>query len=348
MNIPGRQEMSPLSVISNVPRSLAFGSTLHLVLARTDPALEVRAFVRHDGLRYLQPIVDWDRHDEVTLLPEAPGHYAVDLQWRDAAAGTGWVNVEFDVAQEVRNQPWPTRVKVARGTRLWAPSTREAQILSGSEASTVERIRRIVRPGDTVYDVGANVGLYASFFSRLTGPSGRVYAFEANPVCVYFLQANRAHNSLENVEILPIAVGDSPSSIGFTVNYRNLLVGMSDAAAAPGKSGHRFDAPAAALDQMIETHGLRPPDIVKIDIEGAEGAAIAGMREILARHRPILIIEIHGRRAAEATLDLPVWSGYTFEESVSGRSFREAARLRDWFPDACLQIVATPVERPRG
>ena len=68
----------------------------------------------------------------------------------------------------------------------------------------------------------------------------------------------------------------------------------------------------ASLDALIAGCHLRAPDFIKLDIEGAEGLAVSGMARTLASVRPTLLIEVHGRRAAEATFQAVDWNGYRF------------------------------------
>ena len=88
--------------------------------------------------------------------------------------------------------------------------------------------------------------------------------------------------------------------------------------------------------------GLRPPDLVKMDVEGAEVAALPGMQATLARHRPILLLELHGRAAARASLECVQAAGYRYLEIASGGEFASAQALIDWFPDACRQVLCLP------
>jgi len=316
-----------------------------IALTTEDATVETRAFVRHDGILYAQPLLDWAPRHEVRFFPEAPGSYVVEIEWRRVDGSTGWVSVPAEVSAGVRLVAVPRTLRVDARTELWVPSEWESLVMKTHEASTTRHLDRIVKKDAVVYDVGANLGLYSALFCRLVGPGGVVYAFEANPVCLYFLQVNRSLNRLDRLEILPLAVLDCSSTVPFTLNYRNLLVGNTDAGTHMNKPGHTIGVPAVALDDVIEALNLRPPDVVKIDIEGAESAAVLGMRSTIERYHPAILVEIHGQGAAHATLDAPVWSGYDFLETTSGKHFENAADLRAWFPNACLQVVARHHER---
>jgi FkbM family methyltransferase len=191
-----------------------------------------------------------------------------------------------------------------------------------------------------IYDIGANLGLYSILLSRIAGPGGHVYCFEANPVALYFLQANLELNRVPSFEILPLAALGTAGTTEFRINYRNLLVGIAGPLSDLRKPGHVIGVSAAPLDELIDRHNLRPPGFIKMDIEGAEVHAIAGMGQTIARHRPAILMELHGQAAAWGTLDAIDWAGYSFQEVSGGRTFATSADLRAWFPDACIQVLA--------
>ena len=220
------------------------------------------------------------------------------------------------------------------------PSAWESQLAPAHEKMALQLAGQCVRKSATIYDIGANLGLYSVLLSRIAGSGGHVYCLEANPVCLYFLQANLALNRVASFDILPVAVLGTTTGSEFRINYRNLLVGIAGPVPYMGKPGHIIDVRATPLDDLIELHDLRPPDFIKMDIEGAEVEAIKGMRRTVERYHPTMLVELHGQDAARGTLDAADWNGYSFQEASSGRSFETAASLSAWFPDACLQVIA--------
>lgn len=333
---------SPGRVRSEWRRSFRLGEQCVVPLSVAGPDIETRIFLKHAGLFYLQPLGEWAPRSEIRFLPEAPGAYTVLVEWRSAAGAGGWTEAMFDVAPETSADPSPRLVNVERDLRLWVPSAWEAHVARAHEKPALTLATKNLRRNAVVYDVGANLGLYSVLLSRIAGPGGHVYCFEANPVCLYFLQANLALNRVPAFDILPVAIHGRATSTQFRINYRNLLVGLAGTVPDMGKPGHVIEVAAAALDDLVEHHGLRPPDFIKMDIEGGEVEAIKGMRRTIERSRPAILVELHGQGAARGTLDGIDWSGYAFEEAASGRTFADAGSLRDWFPDACLQVIARP------
>jgi FkbM family methyltransferase len=137
-----------------------------------------------------------------------------------------------------------------------------------------------LRPGDTVLDVGANIGYFTLHFARLVGPHGRVFAFEPDPANFALLKRNVAVNGYRNVELVPAAVSDRT---GATHLFR------SDSNAGDHRAYDSADGRAAvavetvALDRYLDRPGLRI-DFIKMDIQGSEWHALRGMRGLLARH----------------------------------------------------------------
>jgi FkbM family methyltransferase len=201
----------------------------------------------------------------------------------------------------------------------------------------------VVRRGATIYDIGANIGLFSVAFSEWIGEDGWLYAIEPNPACVSLLRANLAAARADNWTILPTALSDRPSESEFTLNYGNSLLGLlANAQHEIVKTGHHVRIDADRLDQLIPRFGLRKPDVIKLDVEGAEAQAVAGMMETLEAHRPVVVIELHGLRSATATLRLLIRLGYKYSVPSKVATDVTAEALIGCLRDECLQIIGHP------
>jgi FkbM family methyltransferase len=147
-----------------------------------------------------------------------------------------------------------------------------------------------VRAGDTVYDVGSNVGFFALLAARLVGAQGTVHAFEAVPACSSALERNVRRNGFTNVAVHNVAVSDHTGEI-------ELLQGHHPGGATISPRDRPRDytgsilVPGATIDGMV-TDGMQPPDFVKIDVEGAEVEVLRGMATTIDRHGPIVLCEL--------------------------------------------------------
>ena len=151
--------------------------------------------------------------------------------------------------------------------------------------------------GKTIYDVGGYIGLTTMFFALAAGESGQVITFEPNPANCAELSANLELNHLQNVTVLPIAVGDAPG-------YFTMLVDpifASRGSLSPEFQRRMFNQYARpievkvdSLDHLVQQQRLPVPDFVKIDVEGFEQQVLNGMLHTIQQYQPDLFIEVHG------------------------------------------------------
>jgi FkbM family methyltransferase len=165
------------------------------------------------------------------------------------------------------------------------------------EAAVTRAVLRLVRPGQHVIEVGANVGYYTLLFASRVGQAGSVMAFEANPRMVDLLRRTLAMNGLARAaRVVPMAVTDRPGRV--TLHRLARQQGSSSIYAFAPEDLAVWDDEASPL--AVEATSLDaflgadtpPVDLVKIDAEGAEPAIVAGMRRLLERSPQVrLVIE---------------------------------------------------------
>jgi FkbM family methyltransferase len=159
-------------------------------------------------------------------------------------------------------------------------------------------ICRLPLKGFTVYDVGGFEGVYSIFFARAVGHEGRVIVFEPNPTNAMKIVDNVAINGFTNVVLRELALGVRRGKTALWYDAsdagRGTLVTAGDSGFI-GSIGRlsSIDVSVEALDDVIAA-GEPPPDLVKIDVEGAEYDVLLGAQETLARVSPLLLIEVHG------------------------------------------------------
>jgi FkbM family methyltransferase len=158
------------------------------------------------------------------------------------------------------------------------------------EPEVNEQIMKLLQPGMTMVDVGANLGWYTCLAAQLIGPSGYVYAFEASPSTVEVLRKNIAVNGNKNIKVTAKGVTDKADKVTFFVEE-------ASGASSLFSSGHevtRMEVEAISLDEFFQQEGWPPVHLVKIDIEGAEKLALEGMRQLSQRNPQLmLIVEIN-------------------------------------------------------
>ena len=165
------------------------------------------------------------------------------------------------------------------------------------EPATQEAMARLLHPGDIAFDIGANVGQLTVVMANLAGPAGWVYAFEANPQCLPLLQATLRDNGALNCTVVWGAVG---AQHGRTrVLYSDERPGMEWVTSSldpawklPDSGATRpLETPALRLDAFCRHRNLTP-NLLKIDVEGAEAEVIEGFEADLAATRIHLIAEL--------------------------------------------------------
>lgn len=179
-----------------------------------------------------------------------------------------------------------------------------ALILDGRwEPETTEVLSGILRPDDRFIDVGANVGYFGIIAGSIIDPArgGAITMIEANPSLVQLIDRSISASDLTSVaRVLQYAVSDTVGELELHVPehlWGSSYLGDFDAALqetieaaqrGPLKLASVMSVPAATLDRIVEDHGLGRVDVVKMDIEGHEAQAYAGMAATIARNRPRL------------------------------------------------------------
>lgn len=187
------------------------------------------------------------------------------------------------------------------------------------ERAVVAVARSTVQSGMTVIDIGANIGFYSTLFSRLVGPSGRVFAFEPDPEAFSCLEQNLQRNSCSNVVANRQAVSGTVGLARFV--RKDFERGFLSKAATPNTS----EVQTTTLDEFMAKQGGCSVDFVKMDIEGAEVSALSGMQQI-ARANPALrlIVEVNS-----GALERSGYSEESLRLALSGLGYERAALLEE-------------------
>ena len=169
-----------------------------------------------------------------------------------------------------------------------------------------------VGSGDIVFDCGAYTGNTSLYFSRKTGPAGHVFGFEPGPQTFPVYAGNM--QGLDNVTAIPAAVGKICGQANFSGSGRGSHFG-----------GHGdIVVPVTTLDAFFEQHSLARVDFIKMDIEGAEAAALSGARNIIAKHKPAMAISAyHKKEDLPGLADLILDICPTYKFSLRHFSLRE-------------------------
>lgn len=192
------------------------------------------------------------------------------------------------------------------------------------ERETMETFHRLIRPGDTVFDVGSHIGFITQYFATLVGVSGRVIAFEPGLNNLRYAEANLA--ALANVTLERVAV----SSIdGTAVLYEDGIGGQNnslnadyyyvrDNAASHGVQVQQtaHEVATVTLDSYIARSGVKP-DFLKIDVESLELEVLRGASRTLGMVRALMVEVTQNKKEVVALLKD---AGLELEFQLSGNT----------------------------
>lgn len=243
----------------------------------------------------------------------------------------------------------PELVTSRRGL-VWRLDLREGidfsiYLLGTFEPLTVRCYERIVKPGATVLDVGANIGAHTLRFAELVGAAGRVIAFEPTRFAFGKLLANVALNPGLAGRITPLQrmlVAESAEPVAPAIYSSWPLVESGPLHAEHrGRLMDTDGAGAATLDATVRELGIQRVDLIKLDVDGNELAVLRGAAATLARDSPDIVVELapclYTARPADFDDTLSqLWdSGYKLRRLLSGRELpKNADTIRSLIPRA--------------
>jgi FkbM family methyltransferase len=152
------------------------------------------------------------------------------------------------------------------------------------EENTATLLASYVPADGVIYDLGANIGLYSLAFAA--NRRNRVIAFEPFDAALKYLKRNISQNNLDNIEVHQIVLSDRKGTCRFT--FDNVTTSTSHISSDEEQGA---ELPCSDLDTYVEEHKLPPPDLIKMDIEGADEPIFKGMENLLKTARPLVYLE---------------------------------------------------------
>jgi FkbM family methyltransferase len=186
-----------------------------------------------------------------------------------------------------------------------------------------------INAGDVVWDVGANVGLFSFAAASVCGPDGQVLAIEADLRLVEILRRSARSQDTKTapVVVLPVAVSDQVDVAEFIIAARGRSANhLAETAGSSQAGGIRetIMAMTVTLDWLLQR--FPAPNVLKIDVEGAEHKVLQGAQELLATNRPNLLCEVHAANR-QTVADILGAHGYTMFDLEVLRNDRSPLQL---------------------
>lgn len=183
-----------------------------------------------------------------------------------------------------------------RGKRWIVGSSTHGCWLGSYESVKQKEFAKVIQPGMIVYDVGAHVGFYTLLASYKVGSSGSVVVFEPLPRNIYHLRRHLALNDCANVTVKELAVSNYNGTAWFSTQAGHSSERYLD-------DTGQFKVQVITLDDLWKG-GAPMPDVIKMDIDGAEYLALLGAQQLLTRRYPIIFLATHSPNRASTVLRL--------------------------------------------
>lgn len=221
--------------------------------------------------------------------------------------------------------------------------------LGGHHAHTLSTFRFLIRPGDVVYDIGANIGYYSRFILNELAPA-KLVAFEPMSENAELLEANISlgqHESIASVLRVALADHDGRENLQVDDIFGGTAVLDSISQGSASQSRRRLGlepktetVAVRRLDGLLAETDLPAPAFMKIDTEGAEASVLAGAVETLRTSRPRLAIALHGLEPARKTIELLDGLGCEVRAKVTDESAWQTIHVSDAERIANNNIIA--------
>lgn len=226
------------------------------------------------------------------------------------------------------------------GAKFFADGTSKigTELLHGRyDAANFAVIRSLVRPGSVCVDAGANIGVYTTILSRLSGPTGHVHSFEPVAHLRRKIDAHLELNCVDNVTVNALALGDQPGTLPmhqvkegvYRAGTSSLLPTEAQAAVTPD-AFETVPTAVTTLDRYAAEKGLQRLDFIKVDIEGYERYFFQGAEECLSRFSPTILFEHSQNRLQALGIDETYFRDLFTRHGYKIYEFRERMSLV-WF-----------------
>lgn len=179
--------------------------------------------------------------------------------------------------------------------------------LGDYEIEKQKLFEKTVKRDDIVFDIGAQAGFYSLLAAELVGETGKVFAFEPAPINIVYLKKHIGLNKYKNIFVREAVVSDKSGFINFELG-KNRFTGRISVDGG-------LKVSCVSLDDLIEKGDLPAPDILKIDVEGAELAVLKGASFVINKYHPDIFLSIHGKESSDELICFFKNSGYNLEKA---------------------------------
>jgi len=232
----------------------------------------------------------------------------------------------------------PTLKGPARGLRfaLDLQTRIESAYFYGSyDLAITRRLGKICQKGWTIWDCGIYLGYYTCLFARLVGPTGQVVGFEPDPRNLLRAKENSKINGFSNIKYVQVAIGGTSGEIDFILsdNTNSHIPGVYVGSTVKDyQKIERQDfftrVRCMTLDEAYLQKDIPHPDLIKIDIEGAEKEALQQIQRLTCEKKPLIVLELHNPECDAAAWEFAQRVGYALRSLETGHTITKASDVR--------------------
>jgi len=143
-----------------------------------------------------------------------------------------------------------------------------------------------------IFDLGAHIGLCSLPISKVVEEGGIVYAFEPSEINMHYLSRNIHYSSISNIRLIPFLVGDK-NRLDVPFYESDYVAGMNSIVRYKNDGSYKLsNKRQVSIDDFCENN-LIVPEVIKIDVEGAEIKVLEGAKNVLKKYRPIIVLSVH-------------------------------------------------------
>lgn len=223
------------------------------------------------------------------------------------------------------------------------------------DSAEIRFVRNSLQGGQVAVDIGCHKGAYTYWMRRAVGPAGEVYAFEPQPNLVGYLRGVFSEMGYDNVELVPMALSDKPGQLPLYIPQVSTHFASLEARSDEQRA-MREGQPKRAATLLVDvttldaffTNDRKPPNFLKIDVEGHELSVLEGGRRTLELHHPTILIECEARHRPDSDIR-PVFNFLT-SLGYSGSFFCDGRRrpLVEFDPSVHQQLDSESNKLPKG
>jgi FkbM family methyltransferase len=228
----------------------------------------------------------------------------------------------------------PTLTGPARGLRFELDLNEfigPAYFLGRYETNVARAIAETCQKGWVVWDCGTHLGYYTNLFARLVGPSGKVVAFEPDPRNIQKTKDNLERNHFSNVEFVQAAIAGATGEIDFTISndtnshIAGAYIGLDyEDYSTRERHDDSIRVRCLSLDDAYSSDSIPKPNIIKIDIEGAELQALPSAYNLARQLKPLIILELHNPECDAAAWKFSQDVGYALRSLDTGETIKSS------------------------